>query len=443
MLIVWLCALGAPVCAWADDGPALWMIVPGPATRALNGESLREVLPRAGAPDEWLARVWRMGCALAENGPGQLAVTAWPATGRASDAAFVVTLSAAGGEERAARTLIERLTRADAPPGVLLRAGDTPWAWRWEREAIRVAVGGEPLEALRALPLPRGDEFKAHEARWSAETASDALEIALFVDLNLVRAQAPERFARGPEGRLVEHLRIANARALGVAAISRGTPGNGRLGGRRLLTLALTWSARSQQPGSVKSLRVGESAWPERDAPPSPPAPVGGERTWVFAMRTDAGAGPLALGWGGLVRQGAALSCALQDDRASAEAHTERQQKWFMAQSGALRDVTTRLDRYALVYPTQGEPGMLTLDAPLRASAPPDDTSLIGALRTLIAAAGLNTEPAREGEGGVLVKAEGTPDAALRVEREPARVVRVVLYPHAISGWLIPAPPAR
>lgn len=443
-LLAWLCALCALVGARADDSPALWMMLPSPATSAVSAEALREVLPRSDAPTDWLKRVWRMGCALAMNGSGQMAVTMWPATGRAADAAFVVTLSDAGGDERVTRVLMERLTRADAPPGVLLRAGDTPWAWRKDRDAIRVAVGGEPLSALNGAHMPRGAEFKAHEAAWSRDAAGEALACALYVDLNQVRGHAPERFAQGPEGRLVEHLRIANARAFGVAAVMRGTPGNGPLRGRNLLTLSLTWSARSQPPGTVKFVRVGEAMWPTGDGPPPPPAPVNGERTWVLAMRTDAGAGPLALGWGGLVRQGAAMACALQPDGQAAGAHVERQQKWFMAQSGALRDVTSRLDRYALLYPSPGEAGPLTLDAPLRASAPPDDAALIGALRALVtSASGMAAEQPREGEGVVTVSTAGARRAVLNVTRDPARVVRIDLDPLAIPDWLLPSPPSR
>lgn len=184
---------------------------------------------------------------------------------------------AAGG--RIGPATIAGATRASA----YTRAGDGPARrveWASTASAFYVGLGEGSLAGWLARGEARG-EWLRHRSQVQARRGSSTPVAEAFLDLNALRAAAPEEFARGRFGKLAEALRIANARsAMLHVRLPRpldettGQPIDPAPGATPLLAIDVSWSSRSEPPGTVASAAISEKSWSDVPgiAPPATPA---------------------------------------------------------------------------------------------------------------------------------------------------------------------------
>lgn len=399
----------APVCVgigWsARDGVTT---VDGPAMAAV----IHALAPRPDATGgPWLTALSRLCADLtAYPGAASLSIVRWPSEPDGRDAAWIVSLPGGPADTGSVEQALGAVHGGAVARGVAIRAGDRVWGWDiGPGTTVRVAGGEAGVAALRQQPRPDFDEFKAHmqahlKGVGGEDGASREGPLRVWIDVNLLRRQAPDRFADGPEGRLLDAFGLANARAVSVVTRS-GAPLTVIERRTRLLRLSLAWSSRSWAPGTVRSAVVGESTWPAGLNVVLPASPA-----WVLAARTDVGSSPLALGWGGIIRRLATVGPALLDSRAAAREGTEAQQRWFGDKSDEQRGLTRALNPWLVMAPEAA--GGLWLLAPMRESVGPSDRAAIeaglhGLLTPIVQGAGEEPAPSGPGEDADRAKAAG------------------------------------
>jgi hypothetical protein len=159
-------------------------------------------------------------------------------------------------------------------------------AWASMPEAFVVAFGEETISRWVGAAPARTSEFNQHRGIVFRKRGRGMLVFEAYIDLNALRAKVPDEFDGRPLGDLLDAWKIANARSFMMhgALVALDPPADDKepsAAGPSVLAIDVSWSARSEPPGTIGTVSVTESTWPEGITG----KPEGA--TWAIAMRSS------------------------------------------------------------------------------------------------------------------------------------------------------------
>ncbi|MFN0134138.1 MAG: hypothetical protein ACKVW3_16610 [Phycisphaerales bacterium] len=228
--------------------------------------------------------------------------------------------SALRDDERADRASGGRIGPATIPgavrAGTYSREGDPATRrieWCSTSGAFIVGLGEGTLAAWVARGNAReSGDWQRHRGQVLRGRPASVPVAEAFIDLNALRGAAPEEFAVGRVGKLAEAFRVANARSVMVHvrlplpnAVTQGTPNDGGEEAEPteassqtpttsatpqtetprsmpLLAIDVSWSNRSEPPGTFSSVAISERA---SDVPGLLPMPSSGR--FAVVLKSD------------------------------------------------------------------------------------------------------------------------------------------------------------
>lgn len=235
-----------------------------------------------------------------------------------------------------------------------------------------------------------GNPWTSHRdaviAAWPTGLAfAPAFEIG--VDLNAMRAAAPEFMSRPDVMQSLQTLGLINARHVmlhGRLIASKDIRLNnarsaatlGAAAGPALLAIDLTWSVRSGPLNNITRVSIAAPFWPAAECSIAPPSCA----SVVAVVRADlGGVGPTQLGagfaaWSRLVGQ---LTCILNGPAADIESRQRELTRWYAAYAASPRRITNAGSRWLIlgIVPNT-KPGTLPslmAVSPMRSPSDADD----------------------------------------------------------------------
>lgn len=150
-------------------------------------------------------------------------------------------------------------------------------SWVSDNGAFLIGLGHGALErwfAAREAPAETGAPAPAwatHERLVDSERPAGEVFFEAYMDLDALRRGFPEAFVDGRAQRVLDTLRLSNARDFMMHGRWIDAPSSDKTAHAPLIAIDASWSARSERPGVVHRRAFSESSWPGSELAMAPP----------------------------------------------------------------------------------------------------------------------------------------------------------------------------